>query len=163
MIQFDGRSYFPYVLFTEHGQVIGLDPRPAEEIERAWLEAAKRGAEREALQLRASARSDVHNLRLLQRKVEGESVIPGVEGEPVALDEVAQPPAATIDADEVIRLSGLPDGYGFVAMIAGSVSGVARAGGEAANDFCAGVDTWLAGRPGRAPGRKGGKGPRGKR
>ncbi len=142
MIVQEGKSYFPYVLYTDHGTVMGLDSRSAADVEKEWLARAKKGTEREALQARAHARSEVHNMRLLRQKVEGDPTIPGHQ-ESITLDEVASPPAETFDDDEVLRLEGLPGGYGRVAMIAMEVAGIARAGGEEAADFCNGCPTFV--------------------
>ena len=167
MISLEGKLYFPYVLSTEFGPVMGLDPRPPLEIQRDWLARAKRGAERIALQGRAEARSNVANLRLLHSKTEGDplaGVVATEAGEPVpvTLDEVSPPPARTFDADEVLTLAGLPDGYGFACRLAVEVSGISRAGGADADDFCAGVDTWFAG-PRKKAGKKHPKKPKGKK
>ena len=157
MIHCAGRAYFPYILYTDHGPVIGLDPRSAPEVEADWLAKSKRCADRRALEHRAHVRADVANMGLLHSRTEGSGDIPGQERQQVTLDEISAPPAEAVDADEVFRLSGLPpeagpesEGYGYASMVSDEISGIARAGGEVADDFCAGI----APREVRPPGGK---------
>lgn len=146
MIVFHGVAYFPYVLFTENGPMQGLDPRPLAEIRKDWLAKAQVGARRIAAQARAVERAQIQNSALYHRRTGGGSDLdlPGDAPTQVSLDEVAGPPALSFEEDEVLVLSGTPDGYGSSAYLAVEVCGVGRMGGRDADDFCGGADVWFA-------------------
>ena len=151
MIVAEGTKYLPYLLLlADQDPILGLDSRCIGEIEEAWLDRWRVGAKRTAALERQVIRAGIANEQLFQRKTEnpGDPILSaaGVGEAGVALGEVAEPPAEVIEPDEVLRLSGLPDGYGSASVLASAVIGGVRAWGEEADDFCKGVPTRRAGK-----------------
>jgi hypothetical protein len=138
MILFENKMFFPYILWTDQGPVLGLDERTPDKVEAEWLEKVKRSAEREAQQSRAAIRANIENELLAKKKVDDHDPILSEHGvgSGVALGEVASPPAEVLEKDEVLRLSGLPSGHGYASVFASEVSGVCIAWGDAADDLC---------------------------
>lgn len=149
MIVCDNVAYYPYLLILADAEpILGLDPRNLEEIQADWLKRWQEGARRAALQERSTALAIAKNERLMMRQEirqeEGDPVLDRIKGEEksLTLDDVSAPAAEVVEADEVLQLSGLPGtGYGALVIHASSVQGIARAWGEEADDFCAGVPT----------------------
>jgi hypothetical protein len=141
-----GVPFWPYLLTTEQGEVLGLDARTHGEIVGEWLEKARRSASRDAACERARMRADILNDLVFERKrEEAPEFDPLLQGdEPrakpaVSLDDVTPPPVGDVAADEVLRLAGLESGYGVASVLASEIVAISRAWGVVADELCRGA------------------------
>lgn len=121
MLTFDGKGFYPYMVFVRDGlPLVGFDEEPIQKVRRRWIQAFKAVASAHTSKSLESVKAEIGNAHAAKKVVED-----GLTD----IDEadIRSVPHITPTEDWLFVLNGITtrDGYGSIAHLADDIMGLA--------------------------------------